>query len=97
MPWFVFKITTVCQPHEFLCTNTRCVPSINKCNSQDDCGDDSDEVNCSISNTHIFTLACSQNQFTCDLMIKCFNINKICDGESDCEDGVDESNCPISI
>ena len=36
----------VCQSDYFICNNANCVPSAWKCDSVDDCGDNSDEQNC---------------------------------------------------
>jgi len=36
-----------CGPHEFQCKNNNCIPDHWRCDSQNDCGDNSDEENCS--------------------------------------------------
>ena len=36
----------VCPSGFFKCRNNNCIPSREKCNGQDNCGDASDEVNC---------------------------------------------------
>uniref|UniRef100_A0AAY5EZH7 EGF-like domain-containing protein n=1 Tax=Electrophorus electricus TaxID=8005 RepID=A0AAY5EZH7_ELEEL len=38
-----------CGPHEFRCANNNCIPDHWRCDSQNDCGDNSDEENCSES------------------------------------------------
>ena len=35
-----------CKPDEFQCDNQRCIPNSYKCDSDDDCGDGSDETGC---------------------------------------------------
>ena len=35
-----------CEPHEFVCNNGQCIDKRRRCDSQDDCGDNSDEDNC---------------------------------------------------
>ncbi|XP_032921166.1 low-density lipoprotein receptor-related protein 1B-like [Catharus ustulatus] len=57
--WCVMKTQTVqmgqmkqtvikktCGPHEFQCKNNNCIPDHWRCDSQNDCGDNSDEENC---------------------------------------------------
>lgn len=36
-----------CGPHEFQCKNNNCIPDHWRCDSQNDCSDNSDEENCS--------------------------------------------------
>lgn len=38
-----------CGPHEFRCKNNNCIPDHWRCDGQSDCGDNSDEENCSES------------------------------------------------
>ena len=37
-----------CEPNEFRCANNRCVQKMWLCDGDDDCGDRSDEQNCSM-------------------------------------------------
>lgn len=41
------KDEKTCGPHEFRCENNNCIPDHWRCDSQNDCGDNSDEENCS--------------------------------------------------
>lgn len=41
------KDEKTCGPHEFRCENNNCIPDHWRCDSQNDCGDGSDEENCS--------------------------------------------------
>ena len=41
------NIVTVCPANSFVCDNAVCIPSIWECDSVDDCGDNSDEDDCS--------------------------------------------------
>ena len=36
-----------CAEYEFTCNNDKCIPHIFLCDGANDCGDNSDEVNCS--------------------------------------------------
>jgi len=46
--YFIFKGTSSsCRPTEFSCDNKRCIRKGSACNGVDDCGDYSDERNCS--------------------------------------------------
>lgn len=51
--------TRVCPEKYFLCTNRRCIETGRHCNGIDDCGDNSDELNCA-SGT-----ACPAGHFAC--------------------------------
>ncbi len=43
----IFSILGItCQDHEFACANHKCIHESLKCNYEDDCGDNSDEMNC---------------------------------------------------
>ena len=52
------------------------------CDRHDDCGDFTDELNCS----------CRGDELTCANGVCVDNLWK-CDGEDDCGDGTDELNC----
>ena len=46
-------------PSGFGCDNGQCVEEVHKCNGNDDCGDNSDEKNCSTSMTHFNNTSCT--------------------------------------
>ncbi|XP_054258273.1 low-density lipoprotein receptor-related protein 1B-like [Macrosteles quadrilineatus] len=77
-----------CRMDEFTCSNGNCVPQRWLCDHEDDCGDDSDELNCK---------TCSPDtDFACVLggnKTYCINARWRCDGDNDCPDGSDEKNC----
>lgn len=73
---------------EFRCMNVpsgKCLPISEKCDGHDDCGDGSDEQNC--------TCTCSDNAFTCTKICQCIPAHQVCDGRVQCQDGTDELNC----
>uniref|UniRef100_A0A7M4EHR4 Low-density lipoprotein receptor-related protein 1B n=1 Tax=Crocodylus porosus TaxID=8502 RepID=A0A7M4EHR4_CROPO len=69
-----------CGPHEFQCKNNNCIPDHWRCDSQNDCGDNSDEENC------------SKDQFQCSNG-QCISAKWKCDGHEDCKFGDDEKKC----
>ena len=45
--WLVLILGNIgCTPQEFQCDNQQCIPSVQRCDGNDDCGDESDERNC---------------------------------------------------
>uniref|UniRef100_A0A8C8R8T7 LDL receptor related protein 3 n=1 Tax=Pelusios castaneus TaxID=367368 RepID=A0A8C8R8T7_9SAUR len=87
---------TVCQSDEFHCANGKCIPNTWKCNSMDECGDNSDERNCTIPPTEPQSSICPAGTFQCSIAhsTKCL-INELrCNSVKDCSDGSDENNCP---
>ncbi|KAK0162271.1 hypothetical protein PV327_008621 [Microctonus hyperodae] len=77
-----------CQnPWDFTCTNQRCVPQSWVCDGDDDCLDNSDEMqNCTKP-------TCGPNEFQCQSG-KCIGMRFRCDGKNDCDDYSDEVSCP---
>uniref|UniRef100_A0ABM5G7V8 Low-density lipoprotein receptor-related protein 8 isoform X1 n=1 Tax=Pogona vitticeps TaxID=103695 RepID=A0ABM5G7V8_9SAUR len=72
-----------CEQDQFQCRNERCIPSIWKCDEDDDCSDNSDETDCPKK-------TCAETDFTCNNG-HCIPSRWKCDGEEECPDGSDES------
>uniref|UniRef100_A0A8D2Q2T0 Very low-density lipoprotein receptor n=1 Tax=Varanus komodoensis TaxID=61221 RepID=A0A8D2Q2T0_VARKO len=72
-----------CEEDQFQCRNERCIPSIWKCDEDDDCSDNSDEADCPKK-------TCAETDFTCNNG-HCIPSRWKCDGEEECPDGSDES------
>ncbi|KAF4523168.1 hypothetical protein B566_EDAN002426 [Ephemera danica] len=72
----------------FVCKNGKIIPWNHHCNGDNDCGDESDEVNCSAVNT--------DNLFACNDG-KLITLAWRCDGKKDCDDGSDEENCDSDL
>uniref|UniRef100_A0A8C1PZ67 Suppression of tumorigenicity 14a n=1 Tax=Cyprinus carpio TaxID=7962 RepID=A0A8C1PZ67_CYPCA len=90
----VFEPTDPC-PDKFQCDNKRCVNPSLRCDGWNDCGDSTDERNCSkcalniVSNSHTELHTCSlncRNGFCKPMFWRC-------DGVNDCGDDTDELNC----
>lgn len=75
-------IEPTCGAGEFQCSSGRCIPISFKCDSENDCGDYSDETGC-------VNVTCAQSQFLCDNG-RCIPLTWKCDSENDCGDGSDE-------
>ncbi|KAK3794407.1 hypothetical protein RRG08_019374 [Elysia crispata] len=71
-----------CPGDEFQCANGRCISLAWRCDSADDCLDNSDEINCSYP-------TCGDDFFRCNNG-KCITDRWICDGTDDCKDNSDE-------
>ncbi|XP_054996749.1 low-density lipoprotein receptor-related protein 8 isoform X11 [Sorex araneus] len=72
-----------CEENQFRCRNERCIPSVWRCDEDDDCSDNSDEDDCPKK-------TCTDTDFTCDNG-HCIPERWKCDGEEECADGSDES------
>ncbi|KAK7883186.1 hypothetical protein WMY93_029360 [Mugilogobius chulae] len=81
------KTEQSCLPNQYRCSNGRCINSIWKCDSDNDCGDMSDEKECP-------TTTCDpSNQFRCVASGSCIPLAFKCDHEDDCGDNSDEERC----
>ncbi|XP_021351873.1 prolow-density lipoprotein receptor-related protein 1-like isoform X3 [Mizuhopecten yessoensis] len=76
-----------CEANQFQCSNKRCVPYVWRCDSDNDCGDGSDEpADCR-------NMTCMEGYVKCDTG-RCIPSDWQCDGDVDCgpEDHSDEDN-----
>ncbi|XP_031418645.1 low-density lipoprotein receptor-related protein 8 [Clupea harengus] len=72
-----------CEDGQFQCNNKRCIPTIWRCDDDDDCSDNSDEENCPRK-------TCAPTDFACQNG-HCVSGRWRCDGEPECPDGSDEA------
>ncbi|XP_061110701.1 low-density lipoprotein receptor-related protein 12 [Conger conger] len=90
-----------CDSDQFHCANGKCVPEGWKCNTMDECGDNSDEDLCSQPNPSAsFSFQpCAYNQFPClsryTRVYTCLPESLKCDGSIDCQDLGDEMDCDV--
>ncbi|XP_070204533.1 mucin-2-like isoform X2 [Littorina saxatilis] len=80
------KCVRECKDFEFKCTSGHCVRRSERCDSQFDCVDGSDEINCITTNCTGFK--CNNGQ--------CKMPEQKCDSVPDCVDGSDEENCGVT-
>ncbi|KAG2465194.1 LRP12 protein, partial [Polypterus senegalus] len=92
-----------CDWDQFHCANGKCIPGTWKCNTMDECGDNSDEELCSQSNppTAFSFQPCAFNQFQClsryTRVYTCLPESLKCDGNIDCQDLGDEIECDVPM
>nr|XP_010589562.1 low-density lipoprotein receptor-related protein 8 isoform X9 [Loxodonta africana] len=77
------ELVKECEENQFRCRNERCIPSVWRCDEDDDCSDNSDEDDCPKK-------TCADSDFTCDNG-HCIPERWKCDGEEECPDGSDET------
>jgi len=81
-PYYDAYRISECKENEFTCHSRQCVSETKRCDGNNDCTDDTDELGC----------GCSQNEFTCDNG-ECAPSGVQCDYKQDCKDGSDEFMC----
>ncbi|CAL4064017.1 unnamed protein product, partial [Meganyctiphanes norvegica] len=69
----------------FQCTNGKCIQNTLMCDSEDNCGDNSDETGCG-------NVTCGSDHFQCTTGI-CIKNAWRCDTQDDCGDNSDETGC----
>ncbi|XP_030759399.1 putative vitellogenin receptor [Sitophilus oryzae] len=79
-------VSSNCSSQEYQCTNSKCVPTSVRCDSNNDCGDFSDEKDCEM-------FLCKEPSFFRCKNHRCISKSFLCDGENDCGDFSDENNC----
>merc|ERR1712154_91721 len=74
-----------CKANEFQCKDMSCIQTDWVCDTEKDCADGSDELNCPSDCSGTHQLLCKNGQ--------CITKEYQCDGDDDCGDNWDERNC----
>ncbi|XP_067677199.1 low-density lipoprotein receptor-related protein 4-like [Haliotis asinina] len=77
-----------CLPGRFRCGGGKCIPIRWRCDNQQDCLDNSDEMDCGDTTCGPRYVQCGSGQ--------CIPSPWMCDGQVDCDDGADEAGCPAA-
>lgn len=85
---FIELYDILCGKNKYRCKNHKCINIENVCDDIDDCGDNSDELDCK---SKIINKLDSLRIHKCDN--KVIYEDRICDGVFDCKDRSDESGC----
>uniref|UniRef100_A0AC35G4G5 EGF-like domain-containing protein n=1 Tax=Panagrolaimus sp. PS1159 TaxID=55785 RepID=A0AC35G4G5_9BILA len=85
------KVEPLCPRNgtHFLCANGRCIPDAFKCDGENDCLDNSDELDQNGKSCYVET-PCPSGTIKCNNTKKCLPEAYACDGENDCGDNSDE-------
>ena len=75
----------VTRDDEFTCDNGNWIPGSYRCDGDNDCGDNSDEIGCA---------GCGDNEFKCHDGA-CISASYACDSWADCSQGEDDCGCGV--
>ena len=89
-----FFSATICTSDQFQCQDQKCIDKDWHCDSDFDCDDHSDEIECKKNSR---PNSCLDTEWACLIEEQCILQEWKCDGELDCFDGTDEINCKLFI